>query len=138
MVALRNLALFAGRIFIAAIFIYDATLIARFPGDNLAYLESHGVPGFALWPTALLQFAGGLMIVVGLLTRLTAVAFAAFCLLTALTFHRDLADLTEAIQFGKDLGLAGGFLFLAAAGAGDWSLDVRLRTDFWPLSRGGQ
>ena len=28
-------------------------------------------------------------------------------------------------QFGKDIGLAGGFLLLAAAGAGRWSLDAR-------------
>jgi putative oxidoreductase len=137
MVALRNLALLAGRIFIAAIFIYDATLLARFPADNVAYLESFGVPSFVLWPTALFQFAGGLMIVVGLVTRLTALGFAAFCLLTALLFHRNLVDLTELIQFGKDFGLAGGYLFLAAGGAGDWSLDARLRTDSWPLSRGG-
>jgi putative oxidoreductase len=137
MVALRNLALLAGRIFIAAIFIYDATLIARFPADNVAYMESFGVPSFVLWPTAFFQFAGGLVIVVGLVTRLTALGFAAFCLLTALTFHRNLVDLTELIQFGKDFGLAGGFLFLAAGGAGDWSLDALLRTDFWPLSRGG-
>lgn len=137
MVALRNLGLLAGRMFIAAIFIYDATLLARFPGDNLAYLESFGVPSFMLWPTALFQFAGGLMIVVGVLTRLAALGFVAFCLLTALTFHRNLVDLTELIQFGKDFGLAGGFLFLAAGGAGDWSLDAQLRTDSWPLSRGG-
>jgi putative oxidoreductase len=133
MVALRNLALLAGRIFIAAIFVYDATLLARFPGDNVAYLESFGVPSFVLWPAALFQFAGGLMIVVGLVTRLTALGFAAFCLLTALTFHRNLVDLAELIQFGKDFGLAGGFLLLAAGGAGDWSLDARFRTDFWPL-----
>jgi putative oxidoreductase len=137
MVALRNLALLAGRIFIAAIFIYDATLIARFPADNVAYMESFGVPSFVLWPTAFFQFAGGLVIVVGLVTRLTALGFAAFCLLTALTFHRNLADLTELIQFGKDFGLAGGYLFLVAGGAGDWSLDARLRTDSWPLFRGG-
>jgi putative oxidoreductase len=134
---LRNLALVAGRIFISAIFIYDATLLARFPGDNVVYLESFGVPSFVLWPTALFQFAGGLTIVVGLVTRLTALAFTAFCVLTALTFHHNLADLTELIQFGKDFGLVGGFLFLAAGGAGDWSLDARLRTDFWPLSRRG-
>ena len=46
MVALRNLALLAGRIFIAAVFIYDATLLARFPGDNLAYMLSFGLPSF--------------------------------------------------------------------------------------------
>jgi putative oxidoreductase len=134
MVALRNLALLAGRILIAAIFIYDATLLARSPADNIAYLESFGVPGAMLWPTAIFQFIGGLMIVAGLLTRLTSLGFAGFCLLTALTFHHNLADLTELIQFGKDFGLAGGFLFLAAGGAGARSLDARFRTDSFPLS----
>ena len=56
----RNLAILAGRIFIAAIFIYDATLLARFPDDNVAFMESFGVPGFLLWPTAIFQFACGL------------------------------------------------------------------------------
>src|SRR4029077_13285097 len=84
MVALGNLALLVGRVFIAAIFIYDATLLARFPGDNVAYLESFGVPSLMLWPTALFQFVGGLMIVVGLETRLTALGFAVFCVMTAL------------------------------------------------------
>ena len=37
-------------------------------------------------------------------------------MLTAVVFHRDFADVNELIQFGKDLGLAGGFLFLAAGG----------------------
>jgi len=83
----------------------------------------------------LLQFAGGLLIVLGLFTRIAALAFAGFCLLTALIFHRNVADVMEAIQLGKDLGLAGGFLFLAAAGAGGWSLDARLGTDGWPLGR---
>jgi putative oxidoreductase len=129
----RNLGLLAGRIFIAAVFIYDATLIARFGTENLGYVESFGVPGFLLWPAGLFQFLGGILIIVGLLTRITALGFAVFCLLTALIFHRNAADVTEAIQFGKDLGLASGFLFLAASGAGEWSLDARLLTDRWPL-----
>jgi putative oxidoreductase len=137
MVELRNLALLGGRIFIATVFIYDAFLLARSPADSVAYMEQFGVPGALLWPTALFEFVGGLMIVAGLLTRLTSLGFAGFCILTALIFHRDLADTTEIIQFGKDFGLAGGFLFLAVAGAGSWSLDAQFRTDFWPLSRDG-
>ena len=90
-----------------------------------------------MWPTALFEFIGGLAIIVGLLTRLFSLGLAGFCVLTALIFHRNLADVTELIQFGKDFGLAGGFLFLAVAGAGAWSLDALLRTDLWPLSRGG-
>jgi putative oxidoreductase len=136
MVELRNFVILVGRILIAAIFIYDATLIARFPSDNIAYMESFGLPAFLLWPTGFFQFAGGVMIVLGFLTRLVGLGFAGFCLLTALTFHRNFTDLTELIQFGKDFGLAGGFLFLTAGGAGGWSLDARLGTDSWPLARG--
>jgi putative oxidoreductase len=135
MTLFRNLVLLVGRIVIAAIFIYDASLIARFPADNLSYIEGFGVPGFMLWPTAAFQFVGGLLIVLGLLTRLTAVGFAGFCVLTALIFHHNFADVMETIQFGKDFGLAGGFLFLVAGGAGGWSLDAGLKTDCWPIGR---
>ncbi|MEO8668855.1 MAG: DoxX family protein [Bauldia sp.] len=131
----QNLALLAGRIFVSAIFIYDATLIARFPDENHSFIQSFGVPGSLLWPAALLQLAGGVMLLLGLGTRLAAIALATFCALTALIFHSNLGDVTEAIQFGKDFGLAGGFLCLAAAGAGGWSLDARLGTDFWPVGR---
>ena len=127
--ALRNFAWLAGRVFIAALFIYDATVLVRFPAGSVEYMERFGVPGFMFWPTAAFQFIGGLMIVAGLATRLIALGFVGFCLLTALTFHRNLADLTELIHFGKDFGLAGGFLFLVAGGAGAWSLDRRWRLD---------
>jgi putative oxidoreductase len=135
MTALRDFAFFVGRIFMAGIFIYDAILIAQAPGDNRAYIESFGVPGFMLWPTAILQFVGGILLIVGLATRLAALGFAGFCILTALIFHQNFSDVMEAIQFGKDFGLAGGFLFLAAAGAGGWSLDSLFGSDAWPLKR---
>jgi putative oxidoreductase len=88
-----------------------------------------------LWPTAVFQFAGALLLIAGLATRLTALAFAGFCALTALIFHLDFAQVSEGIQFGKDAALAGGFLALSAAGAGAWSLDRTLGTDCWPLAR---
>lgn len=131
---LGSFGLLAGRIFIAWLFVHDATQLARFPADSIAYMEQFGVPGALLWPTALFQAAGGLMIIAGLLTRLISLGFCGFCLLTAVLFHHDFADGNELIQFGKDFGLAGGFLFLAAGGAGNWSLDARFGTDFWPLS----
>lgn len=105
-----------GRILIAAIFIYDATLMVRFAPDNIAYMEQFGLPGALLYPTALFQFLGGLAIVFGLWLRPVALAFAGFCLATALVFHHNLADTNELIQFGKDLALAGGFLILATDG----------------------
>ena len=111
---LRGPILFVGRVFIAAVFICDATLIVRFPADNIAFIQQYGVPGFLLYPTALFQFFGGVTIVFGLWLRPLALAFAGFCLMTAVLFPRDFGDVNELIQFGKDFGLAGGFLFLAA------------------------
>jgi putative oxidoreductase len=54
-----------------------------------------------------------------------ALALAGFCVLSALIFHNEFGDKTQLIQFMKNLGLAGGFLVLAAAGPGALSLDER-------------
>jgi putative oxidoreductase len=45
--------------------------------------------------------------------------------LTALTFHNNLADQTQMIMFFKNLSIAGGFLLRGANGAGALSLDRR-------------
>ena len=63
------------------------------------------------------------MIVVGWWARPAGLALAAFCVATAFTFHGALSNPDELIQFGKDMGLAGGFLMLAASGPGRWSVD---------------
>ena len=123
---LKALAFLVGRIFISGVFIWDATVMVRFWEPTVDYMESFGLPGALLPLAALFQFAGGILIVLGLLTRPTALAFAGYCLVTALVFHDNLGDSGEVIQFGKDVGLAGGFLFLTAADAGDWSLDARM------------
>ena len=124
--ALRNAALIAARVLMAGVFIYDSTLLARFPASNMDYMAAFGLPGILLWPTALFQFGGGLSLVAGLLTRLVAVAFAGFAVATAVIFHTGFADINDINHFGKDLALAGGFLCLAVTGAGAWSADAAL------------
>ena len=131
---LRNLAFLLGRLLIAAVFIFDATVLERSWDNNLAFMANIGLP--AAIPTnayllalVLCQLVGGIMIVFGFWTRLAALAFAAFCVATAVLFHRNLGSTDVTIQAGKDLAIAGGFLFLAAAGPGGWSLDARARRD---------
>jgi putative oxidoreductase len=123
MESLRDLALFVGRVFIAGIFIYDGIGILQHYAGSVAYAESFGIPGILMPLVVLLQIGGGVLILLGWWTRLVALAFAAFCVATAVFFHRDWSDFNELLHFGKDFGLAGGFLFLAAAGAGRWSAD---------------
>ena len=120
---LHNLTLFVGRILIAGLFIFDAIVMVRSWDANAAYMESFGIPGVLLPAAALCQLVGGIMIVFGFWTRLVALAFAAFCVATAFIFHRNLANTGEIVQAGKDLAIAGGFLFLSSTGPGAWSLD---------------
>jgi putative oxidoreductase len=86
-----------------------------------AYMADYGVPTFLLPFAALFQFVGGVFLMLGHWTRPTALAFAGFAAMTAVIFH--LPD-GNAIQFGKDIAIAGGFLVLAASGAGRWSADA--------------
>ena len=84
------------------------------------YMQGHGVPSVLLPLVILTELGGGLLVLFGLATRWAALALCGFCLLTALIFHGG-GD--QAIQFQKNVAMAGGFLALAVAGPGAWSLD---------------
>ena len=120
------LATLAGRVLIALIFITAGyAKIGGYEGTQ-GYMAAMGVPGSLLPLVILTELAGGVLIVLGLFTRLTAVALAGFTLLSGFLFHFNLADQTQYIMFMKNLAIAGGFLFLAANGAGKLSLDQRM------------
>ncbi len=87
------------------------------------YMEAMGVPGFFLPFTILLEFGGGLAILFGFLTRFTAIATAAFTVITALVFHTNFSVDGNSINFMKNLSIAGGYLLLFIIGPGAYSID---------------
>lgn len=89
-----------------------------------AYMDSMGVPGALLPLVIALELGGGLAIVAGLQTRWIAIALAAFSIASAIVFHADFADQNQAINFWKNVAIAGGFLALAASGPGSLSMDA--------------
>jgi putative oxidoreductase len=114
-----------GRLLLVAIFVHEgATLIGGYT-SAAAYMQGFGVPGVLLPAVIALQLGGGLLIAVGAMTRLAALALAVFCILTAVLFHWNFAVRGELLHFEKDLAIAGGFLLLAACGPGRWSWDQR-------------
>jgi putative oxidoreductase len=114
-----------GRILLSAIFLFDAWTEINNWNGTAGYIASFGVPPLLLFPTFALHLGGGLLIVIGWWTRLAALGLALFCISTALIFHHQFGDANEAIQFWKDLAIAGGFLVLVAHGAGRYSMDRR-------------
>jgi len=113
-------------VLIAVIFLLSGwSKIAGYAGTQ-AYMQSAGVPGALLPVVILVELAGGVAIVAGLYTRLTALILAGFSIVAALLFHNG-PDLIQHVMFLKNLGLAGGFLFLVANGAGRLSVDHALQ-----------
>jgi putative oxidoreductase len=120
-----NAALLVGRILLALIFITSGVSKLGSIGEVVGYIQSAGLPGFMVWPTIAVEVLGGLAIILGFQTRIASVLLAGFTLLAALFFHRELGDQMQFIQFMKNLAITGGFLVLAVAGPGQWSLDGR-------------
>ena len=122
---LNNAAALVGRLLLVAIFIQAGWgKIGGYEG-TAAYMAKAGVPGSLLPVVIAVELLGGLLIVIGWQTRLVAIGLAIFTLVAAYLFHMNFGDQNQAIHFMKNVAIAGGFLILAAGGAGAWSIDGR-------------
>ena len=115
-VALVGLTEVAGRALIALLFLLSGVGKLGPDSASVAYMSSAGVPA------ALLALA----IILGWKTRVVAALLAGFSVLTALTFPNKFADHIQMLMFLKNVSIAGGFLLLAANGAGPLSIDRRI------------
>ena len=112
-----------GRIGLSLIFIISGWgKIVGYAGTQ-QYMEAVGLPGALLPLVIALELGGGLAILAGAFTRWIALALAMFSLASAALFHADFGDVAQATNFWKNAAMAGGFLVLAAHGAGTLSLD---------------
>ncbi len=121
---MNNLSVLLGRFGLSLIFILSGVAkISGYAGTQ-QYMEAVGVPGGLLPLVIALEVGGGLAILAGLFTRPAAIALAGFSIVSAALFHANLGDQMQFINFFKNIAIAGGFLALAANGAGAWSLDA--------------
>lgn len=112
-----------GRLLLSLIFIISGVgKIMGYAGTQ-GYMESMGVPEFMLPIVIILELLGGIAILIGFKTRLFALLFIGFNVVSALVFHSDFGDQTQMTMFMKNIAIAGGFLMLFAHGAGSYSVD---------------
>ena len=122
---MTNLVDLLGRILISALFLISAYNKIFSIDGSMSWMEGFGIPGFLLYPVIVLEIILPLCIVIGYQARVAAGLLAIFCLATAFIFHLDFVNPMQKISFLKNLGLAGGFLFIVANGTRDWAFNKK-------------
>lgn len=115
----------AGRLLIASMFVISGLNKLNNYSNTAGWMDSMGVPGSLLPLVIALEVLGGVAIMIGWQTRITAILFAGFCVMSAVLFHANFSDQNQMIPLMKNISIAGGFLFLVVHGAGAYSLDNR-------------
>ncbi len=112
-----------GRILISALFLISSfNKIFNLEG-SMSWMEGFGVPSFFIFPAIAIEMILPVLVIVGYQARIAAGILAIFCLATAFIFHFEFSNQSQLISFLKNIGLAGGFLFIVANGTKDWAVD---------------
>jgi putative oxidoreductase len=123
---MTNILDLVARVFISLIFLLSGiNKIGNYEG-TVGWMESLGMPGLFLIPAIILEIGAPILIMVGYKVKISAALLSIFCIVTAIIFHGDFSDQMQFISFMKNIGLAGGFLFIVVNGAKDFSLDKKL------------
>ncbi|MEO0032140.1 MAG: hypothetical protein RIS94_1898 [Pseudomonadota bacterium] len=120
---MNTIAAFVGRILLALLFLVSGInkLFAVSATESL--ITSAGLPSGLAVAVGLFEVIGALALIFGFMTRLFAVLFAGFSLLTVLFFHRQFTDPMQATMALKNVAIAGGMLCLFAHSQMRWSYD---------------
>ena len=112
-----------GRLLISLLFLISAYNKFFSIDGTMSWMEGFGVPGFLIYPVIVLEIILPLFIILGYYSRISAGLLAIFCFTTAFIFHFDFVDQMQTISFLKNIGLAGGFLFIVANGTKEWAIE---------------
>ena len=114
-----------GRVFISLVFLLSGFNKIGNYEETVGWMESLGMPGIFLIPAIALEIIAPMSIIIGYKVKISSALLSLFCIATAIIFHNDFSNQMQFISFMKNIGLAGGFLFLAINGAKDFSLDKK-------------
>ena len=124
---LANVLDLLGRILISSIFLLSGINKIKNYEVSHEWVESFDVPGVLLIPAIVLEVMAPILIIVGYQVKISAALLSLFCVATAIIFHTDFSNQMQFISFFKNIGLAGGLLFLVVNGAKDFSLDKKFK-----------
>lgn len=118
---MATLAAIIGRLCIAVLFVLAGAGKLMDPGGTAQYITSTTtLPATLAVPTGLFEIAAGLLLALGVMTRLVAVVLAGFVALATLLFHSAVTDPLQAQMALKNLAIFGGLLMVFAYGQVSW------------------
>lgn len=129
---MSNALALVGRVLVAWLFIPAGfSKIAGFSGA-VGYATAMGMPMPEVGVAAgmVMELVGGILLLIGWMTRPAAVVLAFFTLAATVIFHAYWAApaeqaMMQELLFNKNIAVVGGLLVLAAFGAGGWSVDAK-------------
>lgn len=120
-----------GRVLLAIIFVQAGIGKLGNLAATVHGMRSHGIPfpDILVWGAVALELGGGIMLVIGFLTRLVAILYVFYLIALMLIFHPYWMMVAEAARenralFFNHLAIIGGMLVVVAVGAGPYSLDA--------------
>ena len=126
---MQNILPLIARCLLSIIFLISGIKSITGFNDTVASLAAKNIalPEFFAAGAIAFLIAGSLSVISGYKGKVGAFLLLIFLVPATLLFHFNLHDTVQATQFVKNLGLAGGLLFIIAYGAGGWSMDARLK-----------
>ena len=105
-----------GRVLIAVMFIVSGLQKIADPGPTAQMLAGTNLPPNLAMPTGVFELVAGLLLAVGLMTRLVAIVLAVFVGLTIFFFHNQFTDPLQGTLALKNLAIMGGLLMTFSYG----------------------
>ena len=112
-----------GRILLAVIFIVSGIGKIIDPAPAAGMMASVGLPANMALGVGVFELVAGLLLAIGLMTRLVSIVLFVYVGLTILFFHSALADPAQQVNALKNLAIMGGMLMVFAYGQMRWSYD---------------
>ncbi len=105
------------RLFLAVLFVLSGIQKVMMPAATAEYIESRTtLPGELALGIGIFEIVAGLLLALGLMTRLVSILLAGFTVATILFFHNQSTDPVEGAHALKNVAIVGGLLMVFAYG----------------------
>ena len=122
---MATLAAIIGRLCLAALFVLSGIPKLMDPAGTGQYIASAtGLSPSLGLPAGIFEVAAGVLLGVGIMTRLVAIVLAGFVALVTVLFHAEITDQAQSIQAIKNLAIIGGLLMVFAYGQVSWRVST--------------